>query len=68
MKALLVGMLLASTLVTALPVASAAPDYECMDYYNQTDLGVVVITQRSSCDAEVCVRSADNDCGGTPWW
>lgn len=66
MKALLVGMLLVATVFAAVPTAAAEPDVQCMEYYRQTDLGPVVITQRSSCEAEVCVKT-DEGCGGLQW-
>lgn len=68
MKALLLGMLLVATAVSVAPLASAAPDllpeFQCMEYYRQTDLGPVVITQRSSCDTEVCVKDDQGGCSG----
>lgn len=62
MKALLVGMLLVATVFTAIPVASAAPHYECMDYYRETHVGPYIIVQRSSCQVEICYETTTN-CG-----
>lgn len=58
MKALAVCMMLVAAALVVVPTASAAPD--CMEYYNETQVGPVILVQRSSCHVEVCWESTQN--------
>lgn len=56
----MIALMLVAVPAALAPVASAAPD--CYEIYRETQVGPVIVVQRSSCHAEICWESTDN-CG-----